>query len=103
MNAGLENLQKNILSADITGTLPDSVAGGRDAIKSYVIYFQNSFSVRVSSLQIFNVIEYCPMYEQSRLAYMNRFGAWEYITLNKERTDELKEAIKTLLGKYLKG
>ena len=90
MNAGLENLQKNILSADITGTLPDSVAGGRDAIKSYVIYFQNSFSVRVSSLQIFNVIEYCPMYEQSRLAYMNRFGAWEYITLNKERTDELK-------------
>ena len=88
-NAGLENFQKNILNSDIQGLLPDSVQGGRDAIKSYAMWCQSSFSQRVSSVYIFNVIEYCPKYEQSRLSYMNRFGAWEYITLNKERKDEL--------------
>jgi hypothetical protein len=38
----------------------------------------------------FNIVEYCDKYEQSRLAFMNRFGAWEYMTLNKEKTEKLK-------------
>lgn len=38
----------------------------------------------------FNLIEYCDRYEQSRLAYMNKYGAWEYITLNKKKEETLK-------------
>ena len=88
---GLENLQKIDTSASpYSGTLPDSVAGGRDAISYYVVKIQNSSGTDMSARYDFNVVQYCSQYDQSRLAYMNRFGAWEYITLNKERTDELK-------------
>lgn len=88
--AGLENLQKlDTSDAGVTGTLPDSVGGGRSAIKSYSIVIKNSSDVARSIIYNFNVVDYCNQYDVSRLSYMNRFGAWEYINLNKERTDEL--------------
>ena len=88
--AGLENLQKiDTSEASYSGTLPDAVAGGRDAIKSYTIFVRDSSSNTKSLQYTFNVVNYCSRYEQSRLSYMNRFGVWEYITLNKERTEEL--------------
>ena len=91
VGTGLENLQKNVIdNVNNFGILPDSVAGGRAAIKSFSIQMENTTSSPTSIIYIFNVVSYCPNYDQSRLAYMNRFGAWDYITLNKERTDELK-------------
>lgn len=88
--AGLENLQKiDTSESSYSGTLPDAVAGGRDAIKSYTIFVRDSSSNTKSLQYTFNIVNYCSRYEQSRLSYMNRFGVWEYITLNKERTEEL--------------
>tara|TARA_R100001460_G_scaffold14769_3_gene32961 strand:+ start:2093 stop:3604 length:1512 start_codon:yes stop_codon:yes gene_type:complete len=88
--AGLENLQKiDTSDSSYSGTLPDSVAGGRDAIKSYTIFVRDSVAGTKSIQYTFNIVNYCSRYEQSRLSYMNRFGVWEYITLNKERTEEL--------------
>ena len=90
--AGLENLQKlTVDGVNVSGTLPDSVAGGRDAISWFRIYAnQQTTYAPMSDIYRFNIVSYCSTYDQSRLAYMNRFGAWDYITLNKERTDELK-------------
>jgi hypothetical protein len=92
MGCGLENLQKLDLSeASYTGVLPDSVVGGRDAIGYYSIQFIDSTESNYMSQRYnFEIVNYCDRYEQSRLAYMNRFGAWEYITLNREKTSELK-------------
>ena len=90
---GLSNLQKiDTSEAPYTGTLPDSVAGGRDAIKYYDVYFSSDSvgSTPTSITYRFNVQTYCSRYEVSRLSYMNRFGAWEYINLNKKREDKLK-------------
>ena len=97
---GLENLQKLVIDGtNVAGTLPDSVAGGRDAIKSFTLFFEENGGATITSITyMFNVVNYCAEYDQSRLSYMNRFGAWEYITLNKERTDELnvkKEYVTT--------
>jgi len=88
---GLENLQKVIIDdPNIIGALPDDVAGGLDAIKSYRFSArEDTFASFRSDVYCFNIVNYCPQFDQSRLAYMNRFGAWEYITLNKERTDDL--------------
>ena len=86
--AGLENLQK--LSSSLTGDRPDDVPGGRSAIKSYRIRTTDSSGQPSSMNYVFNIVNYCNQFDVSRLSYMNRFGAWEYITLNKERTDELK-------------
>jgi len=88
---GLDNLQKiDTSEASYSGTLPDSVAGGRSAIAYYVVKIQTSAGVDMSARYDFTITSYCDRYEQSRLAYMNRFGAWEYITLNREKTEELK-------------
>tara|TARA_R110002050_G_scaffold24659_2_gene65848 strand:+ start:3479 stop:4993 length:1515 start_codon:yes stop_codon:yes gene_type:complete len=88
--SGLENLQKlDTSEASYSGTLPDSVSGGRDAIKSYTIFVRDSVGGTKSLQYTFNIVSYCPQYEQSRLSYMNRFGVWEYITLNKEKKEEL--------------
>ena len=61
----------------VTGTLPDSVSGGRSAIKSYQIIIKNSSDVARSIIYNFNVVSYCNQYDVSRLSYMNRFVAWE--------------------------
>ena len=90
---GLENLQKlNLSQSEYSGTLPDSVAGGRSAIAYYKVKMQDDASGtnQTSAEYRFNVVSYCDKYEQSRLAFMNRFGAWEYITLNKEKNEKLK-------------
>lgn len=92
VGVGLDNLQKlTVDGVNVDGTLPDSVAGGRNAIAKYKVFAtQQSTAAPMSDIYMFNVVSYCSNYDQSRLAYMNRFGAWDYITLNKERTDELK-------------
>lgn len=83
--AGLENLQKiDTTESAYTGTLPDDVTGGRDAIKSYSIRFKSSTNYDMSETYVFEVVDYCDRYEQNRIAFTNRFGVWEYMTLNKE-------------------
>jgi len=91
MGCGLENLEKlDTSESAYTGDLPSEVVGGLDNIAYYYIRAQNSVSAQFSKIYRFNIVDYCDRYEQSRLAYMNRFGAWDYITLNKEKTSELK-------------
>ena len=91
VGVGLDNLQKlTVDGVNVDGTLPDSIPGGRDSIAKYKVYAtQQTTAAPMSDIYMFNIVNYCPQFDQSRLAYMNRFGAWEYITLNKERTDDL--------------
>lgn len=88
---GLANLSKiDITQAAYGGDVPVAGFIGTDKISYYAVYIETSASVKKSERYDFVVVNYCNQYDQSRLAYMNRFGAWDYITLNKERTDELK-------------
>lgn len=53
----------------------------------------------------FNIIERCDKYDSQRFAYINKFGVWEYITFNKERTDKInntKTEIKSSIYNYQK-
>ena len=87
---GLKNLEKLTLNTFYFGTLPSNVTGGIDAIKSYTITMRNASNTAPMSLSYkFNIVDYCNRYEQSRIAYMNRFGAWEYMTFNKEKENDL--------------
>lgn len=84
--AGLPNINRiDLTNPDVSGVLPSSLSG----VKSYVIRVSDFSGIPKSINYVFNLINYCNQYDKSRLAFMNRFGAWEYITLNKERTDEL--------------
>jgi len=88
--AGIPNLNKTVIDGvKITGVIPNSVTGGLSALKSYEIRVTGSLGNNKSTSYIFNIVTYCQNYDQSRIAYVNEWGAWEYITLNKERTDEL--------------
>ena len=93
MGAGLENLQRiDTNETAYTGTKPDDVSGGRSAITHYTLQISNTGNPDQlrSRIYKFNIKDYCNRYEQNRLSFMNRFGVWEYITLNKEKTSELK-------------
>jgi len=72
------------------GDIPVNGFIGTDKIAYYAVYIEASNGVKMSERYDFEIIEYCSRYEQNRLSYMNRFGAWEYITLNKEKTEELQ-------------
>ena len=90
---GIENMEKlDFTNPDyyFSGTtFADGIIDGV-TIGKYIVVTRD-FTYNYSSHRYrFNVVNYCNQYDQSRLAYMNRFGAWDYITLNKERTDELK-------------
>tara|TARA_R110000787_G_scaffold16595_16_gene50081 strand:- start:1832 stop:3199 length:1368 start_codon:yes stop_codon:yes gene_type:complete len=94
---GLANLSKiDVTQAAYGGDVPVAGFIGTDEISYYAVYIETSASVKKSERYDFKIITYCPKYDQSRLTYMNRFGAWEYITLNKERTDELKIKRETI-------
>jgi len=87
---GLKNLDKLTTNEFYSGTLPSGVAGGIDAIKSYEVKMRDVSNINdMSTTYKFNVVDYCDRYEQSRIAYMNRFGAWEYMTFNKEKENDL--------------
>jgi hypothetical protein len=90
---GIENMEKlDFTSADYTFSGTTFADGKIDGVTigKYIVYPRDFTWNRVSNYYRFNVVTYCSQYDQSRLAYMNRFGAWDYITLNKERKDELK-------------
>jgi hypothetical protein len=92
---GLKQLESLDFSSAYNGftgggtTFANGQVDGVDIAK-YVVQLRMFDYYPASAYYRFNVVEYCDRYEQSRLAFMNRFGAWEYMTLNKERTDELK-------------
>ncbi len=93
VGVGLSNLQQlNTSQAEYSGTKPDSVAGGRSAISYYkVVMSQDTdYSNMVSAEYKFNVKTYCGRYDVTRIAFMNRFGFWEYINLNREKDESLK-------------
>ncbi len=91
VGVGLKNLSEidNTLSP-YTGDVPSNGSVGGQVIGSYEVSATTSGNAQVSYPYIFNIIEYCTMYEQSRLCYMNKFGAWDYITLNKDKEEEIK-------------
>lgn len=94
---GLENLQKiNISDAPYEGTLPDSVTGGRDAIAYYEVKLTDLSNADASSTYKFIVQDYCSRYEQKRISWLNRFGVWEYMTLNKEVEENLEVERQTI-------
>jgi len=88
MGIGIPNLNKMDGSAEYTGNLPSDLVG----ITHYDVVVKNDAtpSAEVSDTYRFNLVTPCEKYEVSRLAFMNRFGAWEYMNLNKEKTSELK-------------
>ena len=88
---GLKNLAKiDISHASYGGDVPVDGFIGTNKIAYYFVVAQNTGGANNKSERYdFEVITYCSDYEQTRLSYMNRFGAWEYITLNMERKDSL--------------
>ena len=91
---GLKNLDEIDLSeGSYSGVLPSGVSGGIDNIKYYKVTMTDPTFPQpaiTSMTYVFNVVDYCDRYNTSRLSYMNRFGAWEYITLNKGKESEIK-------------
>lgn len=91
VGAGLQNFENlDMSNANYTGVKPSSATGGIDAISYYTIQMKDPSLGAVSMLYRFNIKNYCDRYEKTRLAFMNRFGAWEYMTFNKEKTSELQ-------------
>ena len=88
--SGIPNFEAlDMSNTNYTGTKPvNGQIGGID-IARYDVVVTSVSNTFVSRIYSFNIVTYCPKYDQTRLAYMNRFGGWEYITLNKERNDEL--------------
>ena len=71
----------------------------------YTVEVQTSGNVQKSLASKFNIVTRCGKYDAQRLAYINRFGAWEYITFDKKRTDTIKNKkieIKTSILDYSK-
>ena len=94
---GLSNLQNIDLSeSPYSGTLPDSVTGGRDAIAYFDVTLRNTFNQPISSIYRFNVKDYCSRYEQNRISWLNKFGVWEYMTLNKAVEENLEIERQTI-------
>lgn len=97
---GLENLQRlDMTESEYSGTKPDDVSGGRSAITHYtmkVVQVSTPSDLEKSKTYKFNIKNYCDRYEQTRLAFLNRFGVWEYYTFNKAKTSELKVEKQTM-------
>ena len=94
---GLNNLQNVDLSeSPYSGTLPDSVSGGRDAIAYYDVTLRNVFNQPITSIYRYNIKEYCSRYEQNRISWLNKFGVWEYMTLNKAVEENLEIERQTI-------
>jgi len=91
VGAGLQNFENlDMSNSYYTGVKPSGATGGIDAISYYTIQMKDPSLGAVSMLYRFNIKNYCDRYETTRLAFMNRYGAWEYMTFNKEKTSELQ-------------
>ena len=69
----------------------------------YDVMAVNNGGAQSSRKYRFNIINRCDKYEPQRLAYINNFGVWEYITFNKDRTNRItnnKKEIKTSIYNY---
>jgi hypothetical protein len=91
IGAGLDNLDS--VDTDFsyyTGDTPDDVEASGDTIAYYEMYMRDSSAAQISRRYRFNVTKPCDRYEETRLAYMNKHGCWEYINLNKERKTTYK-------------
>tara|TARA_R110001599_G_scaffold347011_1_gene572869 strand:+ start:9817 stop:11226 length:1410 start_codon:yes stop_codon:yes gene_type:complete len=69
----------------------------------YEVYSVASDGSQSSRKYRFNMVNRCDKYDSQRFAYINKFGVWEYITFNKERTDKInntKTEIKSSIYNY---
>ena len=89
IGAGLENLDKiNTTQTGYTGDTPSDVEStSGDTIAYYDMWMAQSTGAQTSKKYRFYVTTPCARYEETRLAYMNKFGVWEYINLNKEKNN----------------
>lgn len=92
VGTGLKNLDELDTSMDpYSGVTPaDAESNMNDTIAYYTIFAEDSSFNRISQVYRMNVTQPCGRYEETRLAYLNKFGCWEYINLNKERKEFLK-------------
>ena len=89
IGSGLKNLDEIDTSlSSYTGLTPDNAeTASGSSIAYYEMYMMDSTSAIISSVYRFNVTTPCDRYDETRLAYMNRWGCWEYINLNKKRKE----------------
>lgn len=89
IGAGLKNLEQlDTTQADYSGDTPsDAETSSGDIIAYYEMWMKQSTGAQTSKKYRFYVTTPCDRYEETRLAYMNRFGVWEYINLNKEKNN----------------
>ena len=89
IGAGLQNLDKiDTTEAGYTGDTPDDAeSSSGDTIAYYEMWMMQSTLAQSSKKYRFYVTTPCDRYEETRLAYLNRFGVWEYINLNKEKNN----------------
>lgn len=98
---GLDQLNElsSSISSYYSGTLPQAVTGGTDAIKSYLMYLEDSSGNRISQKYNFVVQsddDYNCRYDKTRIAWINKFGCWEYFNFNKVSVDSYKVKHETL-------
>jgi len=69
----------------------------------YVSASSASGGTHYSKLYRFNMVTRCDKFDTQRLAYINKFGVWEYITFDKKREDKIsnkRKEIKTSIYNY---
>ena len=103
IGAGLENLDDVTTSYSyyVGDTPEEAETSSGDSISYYEMYMINSSSNRISNIYKFNVTTPCDRYEETRLAYINKYGCWEYINLNKKRKTTYKVKKDTILKPLL--
>lgn len=93
VGCGLEQLNELDMSSPMyTGQKPSQVTGGTSAIKKYKMYAWDSSQTRISEEYTFivnNLADFC-RYEKVRIAWMNKFGCWEYYNFKKVNIDSYK-------------
>tara|TARA_R100001163_G_scaffold13569_3_gene12598 strand:+ start:7382 stop:8872 length:1491 start_codon:yes stop_codon:yes gene_type:complete len=98
IGAGLYNLDDvETAFSYYSGEIPDDAesTSGTD-IAYYEMYMRDSSAAQISRRYRFYVTTPCERYEEVRIAYLNQYGVFEYINLNKEKKTTYKVKRNTI-------
>lgn len=94
---GLSNLANiDFTESSYSGNSPDNLNVPRSVIAYYDVFLRNFMNQQITSTYRFNIKNYCSRYEQNRISWLNKFGVWEYMTLNKEVEENLEIERQTI-------
>ena len=104
IGAGLQNLDSVDTSDQAySGDIPSVAESGGTDIAYYDMWMKSSTGAQKSRKYRFYITTPCERYEETRLAYLNKFGCWEYINLNKEKKNTYKVKRDTITKPIISG